>query len=107
MHPRNTLKNSFTWRLFSLHRAQEAGIDDVAIGALFGLYDWRFEVLGLLYHAYDLEREFGVGPPTPFPSLGLQPAENTPYATNSSYLVSDENLKQLVAVYAALYLIPV
>lgn len=97
MHPRNTLKNSFTWRLFSLHRAQEAGIDDVAIGALFGLYDWRFEVLGLLYHAYDLEREFGVGPHTiSFPRL--QPAENTPYATNSSYLVSDENLKQLVAV---------
>lgn len=97
LHPRGTLKHVYTWRLFSLHRAEEAGIDDVAIGALFGLYKWRFEVLGLLYHAQDLEREFGVGPHTiSFPRL--QPAVNTPYATSSPYLVADEDLKKIVAV---------
>lgn len=97
MHPLNTLKGSYLWRLFALHRAQEAGIDDVAIGALFGLYDWRFEVLGLLCHALDLEREFGVGPHTiSFPRL--EPALNTPLTTNSPYLVSDEDFKKAVAV---------
>lgn len=97
LHPADTLKGSYLWRLFALHRAQEAGIDDVAIGVLFGLYDWRFEVLGLLFHAQDLEREFGVGPHTiSFPRL--QPAVNTPFATSSPYLVRDEDLKKIVAV---------
>ncbi|MEW5763027.1 MAG: [FeFe] hydrogenase H-cluster radical SAM maturase HydG, partial [Bacillota bacterium] len=97
MHPANTPKGSYRWRLFALHRAQEAGIDDVAIGALFGLYDWRFEVLGLIYHAMDLEREFGVGPHTiSFPRL--EPALNTPLTTNSPYLVNDEDFKKIVAI---------
>jgi len=30
-------------------RAMEAGIDDVGIGALFGLYDWKFECNGTFY----------------------------------------------------------
>lgn len=97
MHPAHTLKGSYLWRLFALHRAQEAGIDDVAIGALFGLYDWRFEVLGLLYHARDLEREFGVGPHTiSFPRL--EPALNTPVAGKAPNPVSDEDLKKAVAI---------
>lgn len=96
MHPANTLKGSYLWRLFSLHRAQEAGIDDVAIGVLFGLYDWRFEVLGLLYHAMDLEQEFGVGPHTiSFPRI--EPALNTPLADSPPYRVSDEDFKKVVA----------
>lgn len=96
VHPSNTLKGSYLWRLFSLHRAQEAGIDDVAIGVLFGLYDWRFEVLGLLYHALDLEREFGVGPHTiSFPRL--EPALNTPLAASPPYRVGDEDFKKVVA----------
>jgi 2-iminoacetate synthase len=64
VHPAGTLKGNFDWRLYSLHRAMEAGIDDVAIGALFGLYDWRFEVMGMLFHARDLEDRFGIGPHT-------------------------------------------
>ncbi|WP_348771561.1 [FeFe] hydrogenase H-cluster radical SAM maturase HydG [Aceticella autotrophica] len=97
VHPKGSLKSFYKWRLFSLHRAQEAGIDDVAIGALLGLYDWKFEVLGLLYHAMDLEREFGVGPHTiSFPRL--EPAVNTPFLRNLPYKVSDEDFKKLVAV---------
>ena len=38
------IKRNYDWRLTALDRAQEAGIDDVGIGALFGFYDWRFEV---------------------------------------------------------------
>ncbi|MDQ7032831.1 MAG: [FeFe] hydrogenase H-cluster radical SAM maturase HydG [Desulfonauticus sp.] len=97
MHPANTLKGQYKWRQFALHRALEAGIDDVAIGVLFGLYDWRFELLGLLYHALSLEKEFGVGPHTiSYPRL--EQAVNTPLTVNSPYLVSDEDFKKLVAI---------
>jgi len=97
VHPRG-IKANYRWRLYALHRAQEAGIDDVAIGALFGLYDWRFEVMGLLHHAIDLEEKFGgVGPHTiSFPRL--EPAANTPFTERSPHLVSDRDFKRLVAV---------
>jgi 2-iminoacetate synthase len=97
VHPKGTIKSNYDWRLYALHRAQEAGIDDVAIGALFGLYDWKFEVMGLLHHAIDLEKAFGIGPHTvSFPRL--EPAANTPLAENSKYKVSDDDFKKLVAV---------
>ena len=47
-----------------MDRAMEAGIDDVGIGVLFGLSDWRFEMLAMLQHIRQLERDFGVGPHT-------------------------------------------
>lgn len=97
VHPKGTIKSDYQWRLYALHRAQEAGIDDVAIGALFGLYDWKFEVMGLLYHAIDLEKHFGIGPHTiSFPRL--EPAANTPFAGESKYRVSDEDFRKLIAV---------
>ena len=97
LHPSGP-KSNYRWRLYALHRAIEAGIDDVAIGALFGLYDWRFEVMGLLYHAIDLENQFeGIGPHTiSFPRL--RAAQNTPLSINSKYEVSDEDFKKLVTV---------
>lgn len=92
------IKAHYRWRLYALHRAMEAGIDDVAIGALFGLYDWKFEVMGLLYHTIDLEKHFdGVGPHTiSFPRL--EPAIGTPFYKKSKYLVSDKDFIKLVAV---------
>jgi 2-iminoacetate synthase len=95
VHPAHTLKGDYHWRLYSMHRAFDAGIDDVGIGALFGLYDWRFEVMGLVSHSLELERRFGVGPHTiSFPRL--EPAHNAPLATNSSYLVDDQQFKHAV-----------
>jgi 2-iminoacetate synthase len=98
IHPAGTLKSDYRWRLYALHRAIEAGVDDVAIGALFGLYDWRFEVMGLLSHALDLEKQFnGLGPHTiSFPRL--EPAAGTPFASEPQYRVPDEDFKKLVAV---------
>jgi 2-iminoacetate synthase len=97
VHPRG-IKANYAWRLYALHRAQEAGVDDVAIGALFGLYDWRFEVLGLLYHTIDLEQRFGgVGPHTiSFPRI--TPATDTPFNQNIPNRVGDEDFLRLVAV---------
>ncbi|MCM1030734.1 MAG: [FeFe] hydrogenase H-cluster radical SAM maturase HydG [Oscillibacter sp.] len=97
LHPADTVKGNYRWRLYAMHRAMDAGIDDVAIGALFGLYDWRFEVMGLVRHAHDLERQFGIGPHTiSFPRM--QPAPGSFISENSSYLVGDDAFKRLVTV---------
>ncbi|MBN2143922.1 MAG: [FeFe] hydrogenase H-cluster radical SAM maturase HydG [Candidatus Aureabacteria bacterium] len=97
LHPVNTVKGNYAWRLYSLHRAQEAGVDDVATGVLFGLYDWRFELMGLLYHARDLEQKMGVGPHTvSFPRL--EAAINTPFIDKTPYRVSDEDYKKILTV---------
>jgi len=97
VHPSNTIKGHYRWRLYAMHRAMEAGIDDVGIGVLFGLYDWKFEVLGLIYHALELERCFGVGPHTiSFPRL--EPALNVALQQFAPYRVSDEEFKKLILV---------
>jgi len=97
LHPPTTIKGDYRWRLYSMHRALEAGIDDVGIGALFGLYDWKFEVMGLLYHAIELEKKFGIGPHTiSFPRL--EPAENTPFVNQSRYIVNNEDFRKAVTV---------
>lgn len=97
VHPSGTLKADYAWRLTAMHRAFEAGIDDVGIGVLFGLYDWRFEVLGLVAHALELEAAYGIGPHTiSFPRL--EPAHNAPLSTESPHRVSDEDFLKLVTV---------
>lgn len=97
VHPANTIKGHYRWRLYAMHRAMEAGIDDVGIGVLFGLYDWKFEVMGLIYHALELERCFGVGPHTiSFPRL--EPALNVSRDQFAPYRVSDEDFKKLILV---------
>ncbi|MCF7877819.1 MAG: [FeFe] hydrogenase H-cluster radical SAM maturase HydG [Candidatus Omnitrophica bacterium] len=97
LHPQNTIKGNYNWRLYCMHRAYEAGIDDVGIGVLFGLYDWKFEVMGLVAHAHELENKFGVGPHTiSFPRL--EPADNSPYTQNSKFKVSDKDFRKLITV---------
>ena len=64
MHPAGTVKGDYDWRATCMHRAFDAGIDDVGLGVLFGLHDWRFEVMGLAAHARELERFRGIGPHT-------------------------------------------
>jgi len=95
LHPKGTLKADYPWRLYAMHRAMEAGIDDVGIGVLFGLYDWRFEVMALLQHAIHLEAKMGIGPHTvSFPRM--EPALNSEYAEQSPYKVSDEDFKKII-----------
>ncbi|QER42948.1 [FeFe] hydrogenase H-cluster radical SAM maturase HydG [Thermodesulfobacterium sp. TA1] len=97
VHPEGTVKHHYRWRLYCHHRALEAGVDDVAFGVLFRLYDWRFELMGLLYHARDLEKKFGIGPHTiSFPRL--EPAANTPFVQEARYKVSDEDFKKIICL---------
>jgi len=95
VHPENTRKGDYVWRLTSHDRAMEGGVDDVGIGALFGLYDWRFEVMGLLEHTIHLEERCGVGPHTiSFPRINV--ASNV--ELDRSHFVSDDDFKKVIAV---------
>jgi 2-iminoacetate synthase len=89
------IKRNFEWRLTALDRAQEAGIDDVGIGALFGLYDWRFDLLSLVRHANHLEAVYNVGPHTiSFPRIQYASQLNI----DKSHLVTDMEFTRLVAI---------
>ena len=95
MHGSDTLKGDYLWRLDALSRAFEAGCDDVGIGALFGLYDWRFDVLGLVAHARYLQQRYDVGPHTiSFPRI--QPAAGV--HIESRHAVSDYDFKRIIAI---------
>ena len=88
-------KRDYNYRLTALDRAQEAGQDDVGIGVLFGLYDWRFETLALVRHTNHLEACYNVGPHTiSFPRIQL--ASNM--AFNRKYEVSDDDFARMVAI---------
>jgi 2-iminoacetate synthase len=88
-------KKDFEWRLTSLDRAQEAGVDDVGIGALFGLYDWRFEVLSLVRHTNHFEACYNVGPHTiSFPRI----KDAAELDIDPKYEVSDEEFSRLIAI---------
>jgi 2-iminoacetate synthase len=98
VHP-SGMKRNYDWRVTVMDRAMEAGIDDVGIGVLYGLYDHRFETLAMLQHIQHLEDAFdGVGPHT-ISIPRLEPALNAPLdSTNSPYTVRDEDFKTLVAI---------
>lgn len=88
-------KANFENRLTSLDRAQEAGLDDVGIGVLFGLYDWRYEVLALVRHTNHLEACYNVGPHTiSFPRI----TDSASLDLDTSYFVSDEDFTKLIAI---------
>ncbi|MCT4602918.1 MAG: [FeFe] hydrogenase H-cluster radical SAM maturase HydG [Marinifilum sp.] len=88
-------KSDFDWRLTGLDRAQEALIDDVGIGVLFGLYDWKFDVMGLVRHVNHFEACYNVGPHTiSFPRIKAA-SDST---IDPKYEVSDENFIRLVAI---------
>lgn len=94
MHPRGP-KSDFLWRLYGQDHAMEAGCDDVGLGVLFGLYDWRFEAMGLLAHAIHLEETFGVGPHT-FSFPRLKDASNR--ALQPEHALSDADFNRLIAI---------
>lgn len=94
-HTGNGKKADYNYRLTSLDRAFEAGIDDVGIGALFGLSDWKYEVMALVRHVNHLEACFNVGPHTiSFPRL----QEASEMNINGLTDVDDDDFVKLVAI---------
>ena len=90
-------KTDYDWRVTCMDRAMEAGIDDVGIGVLFGLWDWRFELLALMQHIRHLEGKFGVGPHT-ISVPRLEPADGSQMASHPPRPVSDVDFRKIVAI---------
>ncbi len=88
-------KADYDRQLTAHDRALEAGIDDRGLGVLFGLYDWKFEVLGLIAHAEHMDKAGGVGPHT-ISVPRLCEAPTVKYAPE--YPVSDEDFLKIIAI---------
>lgn len=94
MHPTGA-KANYDYHLTAIDRAMQGGIDDVGIGALFGLYDHRFEVLGLMQHIAHLQAQFGIGPHTiSVPRLRLASGQQLAKV----FPTTDLEFKRMVAV---------
>ena len=97
MHPPKTRKGDFNWRLDSHARALEAGTDDVGIGALIGLHDWKYETLGLVAHAIHLMQHYNIGPHTiSFPRI--RPASGVKLAEVIENDTNDHDFLRLIAI---------
>ncbi|WP_407314382.1 [FeFe] hydrogenase H-cluster radical SAM maturase HydG [Desulfosporosinus sp. SB140] len=95
MHPTGP-KHDYNWHTTAMDRAMEAGIGDVGIGVLYGLYDFKYETIAMLMHAEHLEDAFGVGPHTiSVPRLRAAEGVNL---NDLPYLVPDDDFKKIVAV---------
>ncbi|KPJ67570.1 MAG: [FeFe] hydrogenase H-cluster radical SAM maturase HydG [Coxiella sp. DG_40] len=90
-------KADYEWRLTAIERAMQAGIDDVGIGVLFGLDDWRFEILALLQHSQYLDKKYGVGPHT-ISVPRIEPATGSPFSQNPPFPVSDSEFRKIIAI---------
>lgn len=95
VHPKS-LKSDYNYHLNSFDRAMEAGIEDVGGGVLFGLYDYKFEVLSLMIHNEHLEEKFGVG----FHTISVPRLKKAKGMDLDLYphLVNDEEFKKIVAI---------
>jgi 2-iminoacetate synthase len=95
MHPSGP-KHNYNWHATAMHRAMEAGIEDVGLGVLYGLYDYKFETIAMLLHAEHLEAKFGVGPHT-VSVPRLRAAENVDLS-KYPHLVDDSAFKKIIAI---------
>jgi 2-iminoacetate synthase len=96
MHPSGR-KRDYTYRLQVMDRAIEAGFEDVGIGALLGIYDYRFDVLATIAHSqYLFERSGSHAHTVSVPRM--RPAPGSPLQ-EAPYPVRDEDFKKIVAVY--------
>ena len=96
MHP-NGPKSDPDNRIDAVDRAFTAGIDDIGIGALYGLYDYRFETLGLLMHVEHMEEKFNVGPHT-ISVPRIEPAIGCEISYEPPFKISDDEFKKVAAV---------
>jgi len=89
-------KANYEYHITAFDRAMQGGIDDVGAGVLFGLYEYKFEVLALMIHNEYLEKEYGVG----FHTISvprLKKAEGMDLRL-FPHLVTDEEFKKIVAI---------
>lgn len=95
LHPQGP-KRSYEWHTTAMDRALQAGIDDVGIGVLYGLYDHQYDTIAMIMHAEHLDNTYGVGPHT-ISVPRMRPAAGIDLHT-FPHLVSDQDFKKIVAV---------
>lgn len=95
LHPSGP-KRDYNWHTTAMDRAMRAGIDDVGVGVLYGLYDHKYETVAMFLHAEHLEKTFGVGPHT-VSVPRLRPAGGMDLAA-FPHLVGDHDFKKIIAV---------
>ncbi len=95
LHPTGP-KSNWEYHTEAMDRAMQGGIDDVGIGVLFGLYNYRYDFVGLLMHAEHLEATYGVGPHT-ISVPRIRPADDI---NPKDFLnaVTDEVFRRIVAI---------
>lgn len=89
-------KKNYDYHTTAFDRAMKAGIDDVGGGVLFGLYDYKYEIIGLMLHNEHLEKEYGVG----FHTISVPricDAEGTDFE-RYKYAVNDNDFKKIAAI---------
>ena len=95
LHPKGP-KHNYAYHTEAMDRAMEGGIDDVGIGVLFGLYEYRYDFIGLLLHAQHLEDAHGVGPHT-ISVPRIRPADDID-VTKFPNAITDALFKKIVAI---------
>lgn len=96
MHPSGR-KSDYAWRLNAVNRGVEAGFNELGMGVLLGLYDFKFEILALLAHAAIIKLKYGITPST-LSVPRLRPALGS-MLDKAPYPVSDRDFKKVVAIY--------
>ncbi|WP_297248641.1 [FeFe] hydrogenase H-cluster radical SAM maturase HydG [uncultured Brachyspira sp.] len=95
VHPSGP-KSNYEYHTEAMDRAMEAGIDDVGIGVLFGLYNYKYDFTAMLYHAKHLEDTFGCGPHT-ISVPRIRPADDVDVKSFPN-AITDSLFKKIVAV---------
>lgn len=95
LHPTGP-KHNYAYHTEAMDRAMQGGIDDVGIGVLFGLEDYKYEFAAILMHAEHLESVYGVGPHT-ISVPRIRKADDID-PNSFSNAIDDETFKKIVAV---------
>jgi 2-iminoacetate synthase len=95
LHPTGP-KHNYAYHTEAMDRAMEGGIDDVGLGVLFGLNNYKYDFAGILMHAEHLEAALGVGPHT-LSVPRIRPAEDIDPNTFSDG-ISDDIFAKIVAI---------
>ena len=96
MHPFGP-KSDFDYRLGVMDRAVSAGFEDLGIGPLLGLYDYKFDCLATIAHSRYLYDTCGAHAHTLSVPM-LRPAAGS-HLPDLPYDVKDEELKKIVALF--------
>ena len=95
LHPTGP-KHDYAYHTEAMDRAMTGGIDDVGVGVLYGLNNYRYDFAGLLMHKEHLEAVFGVGPHT-ISVPRIRPADDISVDAFPNS-ISDDLFKKIIAI---------